>query len=396
MIRKCLTVSLLILMPLVFATGCWDRRELNERAFALATGLDLDEDGKSVIQSYQFALPAELGGPTETQGAKAYQFYETKGKTLQDARQKAQAELSREIFLGHRRAVLIGENMAKHGLQNVLDVYSRNPEARMRTDMFVIQGGDARTELTQDYPFERLPALAYLRIHKETGGHPGDTSFRDFLMDATSDSTCPSLLSMSNNKVTGRAIFNRKLQLVGFLVKNEAADRLWLTGSITHFIYTVYIPQGKGNVSFDVHKFEHKIIPTVHGQHVSFRVMLYGTADIKENDTTLNLLSSKNIQILEEDFTKHEEQEIEKMIHRVQSQYGTDVFRLGEAVHRKYPLQWRQLKQNWQSEFTKADVMVNVHLKVIRTGVTGAPLQLPAESGGGVETNATKSNENFS
>lgn len=381
--RKHLTVVLMLLIPLVFTTGCWDRRELNERAFAMATGLDRTKGGM-LVQSYQFALPAKLGGPTESRGDKAYQIYETKGKTLQEARQTAQAELSRQIFLGHRRAILIGEDMARHGLRNVLDVYSRNPEARLRTDMFVIQGGEARTELAQDYPFERLPALAYLRIHKETGGHPGDTSFRDFLMDATSDANCPSLLSMSNNKVTGRAIFNRKLQLVGFLVKNEAADRLWLTGGITHFVYTVYIPQSHGKVAFDVHRFHHKIRPIIHGNHVSFLVDVYGTADIKENDASLDLLRPTDTKVLEQAFQKYEGQQISHMVHRVQIEYGTDVFRFGEVVHRRYPVQWRQLKQNWSSEFARADVHVTVHIKVQRTGVTGTPLQLPPDLKSGV------------
>lgn len=395
MISKGWIMCFLIVAPLFFTTGCWDRRELNERAFAIATGLDLADDG-SVIQSYQFALPGKLGGPNQGKGEKAYAFFETKGKTLQDARQKTQAELSRGVFLGQRRAILVGEKMAQHGLKNMLDVYSRNPEVRVRTDMFVIQGGDAKDELQKDYPFERLPALAALRIHKEIGGHPGDTAFRDFLMDATSDSTCPTLLSMSNNKVTGRAIFNRDLHLVGYLVKNEAADRLWLTGGITHFIYTVYIPKGHGNVSYDIHKFRHQVTPIIHGQDVSFHVSVYGLADVKENDSSLDLSKSENVQLLEKAYEQYEETEINNMVQRVQTQYGTDIFRFGEAVHRRYPVQWNKLKKNWSQEFPKAKVTVEVHIKIQRTGLTGAPLQLSTHLGSGALIGGSKSDEDFS
>lgn len=379
---RCCTICFLIVIPLLFTTGCWDRRELNERAFAIATGLDLADDG-SVIQSYQFALPAKLGGPNQSKGEKAYTFFEAKGKTLQDARQKTQAELSREVFLGHRRAILIGEKMAKHGLKNMLDVYSRNPESRIRTDIFVIQGGEAKDALQQDYPFELLPALATLRIHKETGGHPGDTAFRDFLMDATSDATCPTLLSMSNNKVTGRAIFDKNLRLVGYLVKNEAADRLWLTGGITHFVYTVFIPKYRGNVSYEVYKFRHQVTPIIHGQDVSFHVSVYGLANIIENDTSLDLSKSENVQLLEKAYEQFEQAEISKMIDRVQSQYGTDIFRFGQTVHRSYPEKWDGLKNNWRKEFSRAKVTVKVRIKIQHTGLTGAPLQLSTRAGSG-------------
>ncbi|MGR5954031.1 Ger(x)C family spore germination protein [Bacillus paranthracis] len=55
-----------------------------------------------------------------------------------------QTKMSREIFRGHQRVILIGEKMAKNGLASVLDAYSRDPDIRLRADAFVIKGHTAK------------------------------------------------------------------------------------------------------------------------------------------------------------------------------------------------------------------------------------------------------------
>jgi len=381
-VRKRWTLALVLTSSLFLTTGCWDRVELNDRAIAVATGLDLAEDG-SLILSSQFALPAQIGGPGNSSGGKnAFQFFESKGKDIQDAKQNIQARLSRQVFLGHRRAIIIGEPLARHGVRKVLDELSRNPGVRLRTDIFIIQGGEAREFLQMSYPFERIPAIATLRIHKEIGGYPGDTAFRDFLIDATSDGTSPSLLSMIGDRVSGRAVFDRDLKLIGFLKMNEAANRLWLTGSIKHFIYTFYAPEGKGYVSLKVSNFKRKIVSKIRGQEVFYDVSLSGKADIIENEGSLDLSKREDIKMVEDAFNKEQEKEVYHLINRVQVDYKTDIFRFGQIFHRQHPRQWKVLKKDWDTLFVKAKVSVKVHVKVQSVGMTGRPLQFAEPSKG--------------
>ncbi|MGR5961558.1 Ger(x)C family spore germination C-terminal domain-containing protein [Bacillus paranthracis] len=36
---------------------------------------------------------------------------------------------------------------------------------------------------------------------------------------------------------------------------------------------------------------------------------------------------------------------LSKLLKKVQKQYGTDIFGFGEAIHRKYPSEWKGLKK---------------------------------------------------
>ena len=50
----------------------------------------------------------------------------------------------------------MGEQLAKYGIHEIVDEYIRNPEIRLRADMFVIKGGEALDILKMPYPFERI------------------------------------------------------------------------------------------------------------------------------------------------------------------------------------------------------------------------------------------------
>ncbi|GJM70963.1 hypothetical protein HMSSN036_31790 [Paenibacillus macerans] len=58
--------------------------------------------------------------------------------------QQMQTKLSRLVFRGHRRIIVIGEPLARKGLKDVLDTYTRDPNLKLRTDVFIVKGGTPR------------------------------------------------------------------------------------------------------------------------------------------------------------------------------------------------------------------------------------------------------------
>nr|WP_268795982.1 Ger(x)C family spore germination C-terminal domain-containing protein [Paenibacillus sp. Soil787] len=63
-----------------------------------------------------------------------------------------------------------------------------------------------------------------------------------------------------------------------------------------------------------------------------------------------------------------------KMITKVQKQYGTDIFGFSKGIHEKYPQKWKSMKKNWETEFAHAEIIVHSNLKIRRIGLTGQPL----------------------
>ncbi len=79
------------------------------------------------------------------------------GRDTHEAIQMMQTKMSREIFRGHRRVILIGEKMAKSGLAPVLDAYSRDPDIRLRAGVFVIKREYCKRFSESIHPFRVYP-----------------------------------------------------------------------------------------------------------------------------------------------------------------------------------------------------------------------------------------------
>ncbi|MFB5192379.1 Ger(x)C family spore germination protein [Alicyclobacillus fastidiosus] len=393
--KRSLRLGFILTISLVFATGCWDRTELNDIALLLGWGMDY-KDGR-YIGTAQIVIPgaAQSGQQGGGGGNNNAYFTETAiGKDITDTTQNLQSKLSRQIFAGHRKDVFIGEELAKHGLSKMLDEYSRNPDVRLRTDIFVVKGGTAEDILKIPNPLEKVPALAALKLHQQIGGL-GDVTLANFLIDASTEGSSPSLPVMeivtssrqqdqeqgsSTNSTSfayaGRAVFNMDEKLAGYLDRGEAELAWWVKGLLKFYRVTGVIPQRNGTVSLNLSKLGAHIQPSLQGNKIKFVVTLTGEGTIPENNTSLDLSQTKNLNLIQNAFDKQCQQQVQQVISKVQQEYKADILGFGEAFHRKYPEQWKSLKKNWGEEFPKSDVTVKVNLKIKRVGLTGPSLGL--------------------
>ncbi len=390
-------VCFVLVLSLFFTTGCWDRTELNDLALELAWGIDKAQNG-AVEVSAQVIIPSKVsgrqGGGGGSQG-KSFLVETGIGKDSFDAVQSMQTKLSRQVFRGHRRVILIGEPLARQGIKDVLDTYTRDPDIRLRTDIFVVKGGTAKDFLKRPYPLENIPALATFKEYNQVGSLK-EEAFLNFLISATSEGSSPTMpavaigsdsssqddaeeeeqSSAKGLRIVGTAIFDKNLKLLGFLNMDEGRALRWVTGNLTEQTITAAVPQEKGNVSLILINMGSKIQPVLHGNHIKLNVSLTGKGGVRENNTNLDLAQSKNLTLVQNALDKQVEKSVIKTITKVQKEYGTDVFEFSGAIHRKYPYQWKSLKTDWDKNFSEAEISVKVNLIVRRVGLTGPPLQL--------------------
>lgn len=157
---------------MALTTGCWDREELSDRVFDLAASADLNKDG-TYLTAGQFIVPSRVEQSSKggTGGDKPY-FIETgSGKSSIESIQKARQKLSRIITRGHRRNYYIGEELAKNGIKDMLDAFSRDPGNRIRLDIWVVKGNTGLEALQVPYPLEKIPSVASVKIHKIASRH---------------------------------------------------------------------------------------------------------------------------------------------------------------------------------------------------------------------------------
>lgn len=142
---------------LIITSGCWSRKELNELAVVMALGIDTHKDGYAV--SAQVLNSSELatksGGSI---GSLPVVTYKSVGKTVPDALQRMLSMAPRMLYLSHVRVLVLGEDLARQGVSDVLDYISRNHQLRTNFFMLIAKNGNASEILEVVTPFEYIPA----------------------------------------------------------------------------------------------------------------------------------------------------------------------------------------------------------------------------------------------
>lgn len=87
----------------------------------------------------------------------------------------------------------------------------------------------------------------------------------------------------------------------------------------------------------------------------------------------VDISKQEAIKLMEESCSRQIKEEIENTIKKVQKDNKVDIFGYGNIVHRKYPKEWRSMKDEWDTIFSQAHVEVEVETHIIRTGLVNTP-----------------------
>lgn len=376
-----ISIIMIAIVNMAFTTGCWDQVELNDRAIEMAWGID--KVNKSQVEiSAQVIIPSRMQGQS-SQGSKQKTFQVVSGRGINtlEAVQDMQRQLSRVVFRSHRRAIFIGENTAKQGLTDILDTYTRDPEIRLRTDVFVVKGMTAKDFLNVSFPFESIPGLGALKEHTAMGGW-GTEVFLDFLMNVNSEGTAPTLpiiqVTSQHGRNTGfeyngRAIFNDQLRMVGELSSKQAQLAFWIKSQNRYLTIGGNVPP-KGNVGLVVLNPRSHVESRIGKNNVQFVITLHGDGNLRENNTELDMSKNENIHLVERALDRQMSKKAVALITHVQKEYGQDVFGFGDTLHIQHPYYWRKVERNWDTIFRHIRIQVSTRLRIKRVGFTGLPL----------------------
>lgn len=125
---------LLLVCELVCMCGCSGGRELHEKLIIQAIAVDSQDDSyRLTAQAYDFQNPKDEKEP-------GTRVIEVQGKTLFDALEGIKHKTSLEPIYSQNMIILIGENVAKSGVNNFIDFFIRHCETRPKVKIGVCRG----------------------------------------------------------------------------------------------------------------------------------------------------------------------------------------------------------------------------------------------------------------
>jgi len=393
---------LLTLLPIL--GGCWDRLELEERAVVLGISIDaaaqeevqaLEDEvshlkgnfptpgTKPIRLAVQIALPGRIPlGPGEGGGGsnnnQTIWVVDVVGHTIDDAIMNLQQQISGRLFFGHLRVIVVSEEIARSGLQNLNDYMRRNSEVR-RMAWLMIARGNAKALLDARPKLERVPTLFmistlddavklgkfpmdYIGIYWSNSSKKGQEGYLPYVQ----------LMSQQNIELKGLAYFKgdkmagatKPLEIGAFMgVKgmNPAGYR----GSIS------IDNTGNSVMLYSTHR-QSKIDVAIENGRPHFHVVIANELNLEEKSSESFLVDRPEILA---DLEKKDEEAANKfhaeLIKKTQEN-GSDIFGFGEHLRAKKPRYWDRevkTKEQWQKMYKDIPIDVTVDIKIRRIGM---------------------------
>ena len=137
---------LLLTLPFVL-TGCWDQKELEERSYVVAIGLDLPKGininkEQAIDVIFQFSNPKlNIKGASPSTESEIQDIVTLTAPDIVSARNMANSFVTREISLSHNKVLIVSEELAKKEIfYRILSMVFKDREMRRETNIIVTDG----------------------------------------------------------------------------------------------------------------------------------------------------------------------------------------------------------------------------------------------------------------
>jgi spore germination protein KC len=405
---------------LLSLTGCWSRAEIDKLAIVRCLAVDyLPQASEPYLVTLSVARPAarpagDGGGGGGGGGGAALTFSGT-GTTLDLALQNAALSMPRHAYFTHNEVVLIGEEAARRGLQETIDLVLRFHQLRLTNFLLLVPGiahdvllADSRLEaalpqeilglLEQDRlssegdPLEiyhvlrqsvtegqeahlavlqLVPppeqALQEIAAEKQPAADRGDGAGAGQQAGAAPP---PEVLS-----IDGTAVF-RDEKLAGFLTRRETRGYLLLAGRVRRGEVSIPDPLVPDkSVNIGILRGKSKITPRLEAGRLSFLVEAELEGDILSQESQTNLSTTEMLERLGAGKADALKKEMEQTLRSLQ-EMGADIVGFGTVLRRRNPQAFRALAGRWPQVFSTLQVEIRVKAHIRRTGLLSRPAPL--------------------
>lgn len=375
----------LVILANILLGGCLSEGELNEIGTAVSVGIDKSKDGYLV--TYQVMNPRSIASKAPNEAPIV--LYTESGKDLFQIKRKITEQSPRKMYHSHLRTVIFSEEIAREGIQDLLDFFIRGHEYRTDYYFLIAKETTAHNILKVITPLEsvsQMEAYDILKNSEEEWAPTKTIKIFELVNKIISEGDNPVMIGVeifnpkdksdSNDNlkrsdatrlsVTGLGVFKNG-QLLGWLTENESKAYNYITGNIKST--GEYIEYEQNRIAFEIIKAKSKRKVYMLNGKPAINVDISWEHDIAASTGDLDLTDED---IIEKVNNKAEERlvlECNNVVKRAKEEFGSDIFGFGEDIHRAYPKLWKDIKNDWNDEFAELTVNFNVSAKMNNLGL---------------------------
>lgn len=380
-------------------TGCWDYREVDRLATVMAIGVDRIPGSKMILLTVQIASPEGKPSSKQTGGqggaGPAYTVMNGEGKSLSEAISNLGTQSARRIILSHCKLIVLGKALGEAGIGNILDGLKRDPEFR-RTDWILSTDKTAKEILEKDMALEQVPAIGLDLILQNFGtaggvlpmncnnffAHLNDDSKVSFTPLAQLEAAVGSPLDSEGKpktlKIAKTAIY-KNLRWVGVLNEDDSRAHWWLIdspkGSKITITYTSKAQNNEeGEISFDIKEGKTTMTPQKSENGIAMNIDMTAKVSLHEIEPiSVNVNDPHQIEQLQFQVAETMKLQIEHTIDTAQKELKADYVGFAGSIHNGYPVEWKNIKDNWDDIFPTVKYHISCEVEIIGTSIISNP-----------------------
>ena len=409
----CLFLLILVMLPV---SGCWNKREVNDMSYITAFGVDrIVADGKPqfnvsmlVVRTAGTAMEADgIGGMPRSQRMGAGDVISAQGETVFDAVRNWNLRSPRQLFLSHSLVLVIGEEMAREGIGELIEFAARHREFRLRSWVVVCRG-KAVDALQVRPEFEKLVSVEIARTIERNKPRVSKAEASD-LFQVMYDLLTPgkeavvshlklfsppeksSPMSGEGNSsgavsagaqddsggiktfaVSGSAVFLGD-RLAGWLDEEESQGLLFIQNRATGGVipFAVDAPEKNSSLLYRAAKGKVKLVFEDGEPVFEIRIKAKGEL-LEEKGALIDVTRQQDIKKAEELINEEVERRCLKAVEKCQ-ELRSDVFGFGDKIHRYCPGYWKQIQNQWTELFPYVKVTVKADFTIEHPGLFSRP-----------------------
>jgi len=399
--RLMLLTGLLIISILL--SGCNGARELDQRANVVVIGLDKTEEEGMIRVSYQIAVPQIEDGKSDAR--KATLIITNTASSFAETRNLLNSEIALQPSVAHTKVIVIGEELARMGLDNAMSALMRYHE--FRGSLFVVVArGTAQNILEKNKPALTTSITKYYEEMLATGEDAGyflGTSLHQYYTRRKSHSGQPYMALVAINPESGEGEISTKKvpggksdgfkagdiprsggnamefagtalfsgdKMVGTLSTTETRMLAILLGRYSHGFLGVKDPldsKSDVNVNLRLGSKPQLKVALVEGRPViHVHILLEG--EFSSIGSGINYEEEEYLDLLEAQINKVYQQEMMNFIKRTQ-ELSADVVGFGYYLRPAFQSNKEYEDYKWNEKYYQAEVNVEVKTKIRRSGL---------------------------
>ncbi|ACL68775.1 Ger(x)C family spore germination protein [Halothermothrix orenii] len=383
---RILPAIMVIVLISILLTGCWDLKDIDERATVLAIGIDYADipqpgnfEGSYMVKvTLQIAISEQMtggAGQAPPMGEQVVWNISSTGATMARAIELCQEKLKYSLFFGHVRILIFGQKVAQNGVNQFLNYFRNHPMFR-RLSYILVSKGDA-ADVLKTFPKSATIQAMFLMNMVETAQNTGrmpDIPFMEFVVRLIDKGIDPVAIMVSSHKDsvvnTGVAVF-RGDNMVGSLDLYETWNFIQITENQRGGIEVVRdVEDELGRVTIQLTGVNSNVRPIIQKNgKVKFIIDMEVEGRIVSQETQTDYNDPVLFSALEERVEKEYKRELEQMINKVQKQFKADIFGFGQQLRAYQNREWKEIN-NWRKAFSEGELDLTIYVDIRRMGMS--------------------------